>query len=100
MKRASATRLSPQEVTSPKTGSVSSGTISRIDEAPNSTTQNTPLLSVPGAGSRENQTISGDDRIRQRAYELYVQSGYCDGHAEEHWFAAEREIGGKAKDAK
>jgi hypothetical protein len=38
-----------------------------------------------------------DEQIRQRAYELYVESGYQDGHAEEHWFAAENEIQKKAE---
>jgi DUF2934 family protein len=31
-------------------------------------------------------------RIRERAYEIWVASGYRDGQAEQHWLAAEREI--------
>jgi len=32
------------------------------------------------------------DRIRQRAYYLWLASGCCDGDAEQHWLTAEREI--------
>ena len=32
------------------------------------------------------------DRIRTRAYEIWVASGFRDGQAEQHWLAAEREI--------
>ncbi len=32
------------------------------------------------------------DRIRERAYELWAESGYCDGQAEQNWLAAEAEI--------
>lgn len=33
-----------------------------------------------------------EQQIRARAYELYEQSGRIDGHAEQHWLAAEIEI--------
>jgi hypothetical protein len=32
------------------------------------------------------------DRIRARAYEIWVASGSRDGEAEQHWLAAESEI--------
>jgi hypothetical protein len=32
------------------------------------------------------------DRIRERAYEIWVSSGCRHGEAEQHWFAAEQEI--------
>ena len=32
------------------------------------------------------------DEIERKAYEIYEQRGCEDGHAEEHWFAAEREL--------
>jgi hypothetical protein len=32
------------------------------------------------------------DRIRERAYYLWLASGGCDGDAEQHWLIAEREI--------
>ena len=35
--------------------------------------------------------------IRIRAYELYVEGGSQDGHAEEDWLNAEREIRGHSK---
>jgi hypothetical protein len=33
-----------------------------------------------------------EQRIRERAYELWAMSGYPHGRDEEHWCAAEREI--------
>jgi hypothetical protein len=33
-----------------------------------------------------------EQRIRERAYELWATSGYPHGHDEDHWCAAEREI--------
>jgi hypothetical protein len=33
-----------------------------------------------------------EQRIRERAYELWAISGYSHGRDEEHWCAAEREI--------
>jgi len=32
------------------------------------------------------------DRIRERAYEIWIASGYRDGQAEQHWLAAEQEV--------
>jgi hypothetical protein len=32
------------------------------------------------------------DRIRERAYEIWIASGFRDDEAEQHWLAAEREI--------
>jgi hypothetical protein len=31
-------------------------------------------------------------RIRERAYQLWVSSGYCNGQADQHWLIAEREV--------
>jgi hypothetical protein len=45
--------------------------------------------------SPERKTAAFDDlhaRINCRAYELYVQRGCREGHAEEDWLEAEREI--------
>jgi hypothetical protein len=33
-----------------------------------------------------------ENRIRQRAYEIWTTHGCVDGHADQHWLAAEREI--------
>jgi hypothetical protein len=30
--------------------------------------------------------------IRERAYQLWTETGYQDGHSEIHWLAAQREI--------
>lgn len=35
------------------------------------------------------------ERIRRRAYELFVQRGYENGHDTEDWLQAEREIAGE-----
>jgi hypothetical protein len=32
------------------------------------------------------------DRIRERAYEIWVASGSPEGEAEQHWLTAEKEI--------
>jgi len=32
------------------------------------------------------------ERIRERAYEMWIASGYRDGEADQHWLAAEQEI--------
>src|SRR5262249_4609855 len=32
------------------------------------------------------------DRIRERAYEIWIESGYRDGEAEQHWLTAEQEV--------
>jgi hypothetical protein len=33
-----------------------------------------------------------EQRIRQRAYEIWNADGRADGKADEHWLAAEREV--------
>jgi DUF2934 family protein len=41
------------------------------------------------------------DRIRERAYEIWMASGCRHGQAEQHWFAAEQELkAGTSRDAK
>ena len=46
------------------------------------------------------------ERIRERAYEIWIASGCRDGEADQHWLAAEQEIlfsqrsGGRAKDCR
>lgn len=37
-----------------------------------------------------------EEKIRQRAYQLYEQRGRDNGHAEEDWLRAEREVKGLA----
>jgi hypothetical protein len=32
------------------------------------------------------------NRIRQRAYEIWIATGHRDGEADQHWLAAEQEI--------
>ena len=33
-----------------------------------------------------------ENRIRERAYEIWAAHGYVHGQADQHWLAAEREI--------
>jgi hypothetical protein len=33
-----------------------------------------------------------ENRIRERAYEIWTANGRMDGQADHHWFAAERKI--------
>jgi hypothetical protein len=33
-----------------------------------------------------------EQEIRERAYELFVKSGYQHGHDREHWLEAERQV--------
>ena len=41
------------------------------------------------------------DRIRERAYEIWMATGCRHGQAEQHWFTAEQEIrAGSSLDAK
>ena len=35
---------------------------------------------------------TGQDRIAQRAYQIWLESGRPEGHDLEHWLAAEREL--------
>jgi hypothetical protein len=35
------------------------------------------------------------DKIAARAYEIWQASGRLDGHDQEHWFQAERELRGR-----
>ncbi|HEY7243267.1 MAG TPA: DUF2934 domain-containing protein [Xanthobacteraceae bacterium] len=38
------------------------------------------------------QPASFYDRIRNRAYELWIAGGRLDGQADQHWLTAEREV--------
>jgi hypothetical protein len=40
----------------------------------------------------ENEMQDLERSIRQRAYQIWTESGCQDGHAETHWLAAQREI--------
>jgi hypothetical protein len=37
------------------------------------------------------------ERIRERAYEIWIASGCRDGEADQHWLAAEQEIAAVTK---
>jgi hypothetical protein len=40
-----------------------------------------------------------EERIRQRAYQLYAEGGFQDGNAESDWLAAEQELADKEGEA-
>jgi hypothetical protein len=46
---------------------------------------------VPVISAGRTEGYQNFDRIRWRAYELYVRNGYRSGHALDDWLAAERE---------
>jgi hypothetical protein len=46
------------------------------------------------------QSPLGDERIRARAYELYLERGDRPGNDVEDWLRAEREVTVRAQDAK
>jgi hypothetical protein len=48
----------------------------------------------PDTGEAAQPRVEQDlsDRIRERAYEMWIASGYRDGEAEQHWLAAEHQI--------
>lgn len=59
--------------------------------------------SQPGAQKSDVRSITSakpaagaiaPDKIAARAYEIWQASGRADGHDQEHWFQAERELRG------
>ena len=40
-------------------------------------------------------TTHDEENVRARAYELYAVRGRIDGHTEEDWLQAEREVAGR-----
>jgi hypothetical protein len=55
-----------------------------------------PLVSIDACGLASiTGSIMADDieqRIRERAYHMWLSSGGVDGNADRHWLAAEREV--------
>lgn len=43
---------------------------------------------------RDAAITTHEEKVRARAYELYEARGRTDGHAEEDWLQAEREVAG------
>jgi hypothetical protein len=65
-------------------------TVSRLDSASVSKPESLSISS-PESGTSEKQRVN-EERIRQRAYEIYEDGGFQDGNADRDWFAAEREL--------
>jgi Protein of unknown function (DUF2934) len=98
MKPASATIDSPSPVISTNPSRVPAHKPSQVEDAvvPKDSTpsehQTSQSPSVAHTSASQQRPLPGEEQIRQKAYELYVEGGYCDGRAEEDWFAAEREL--------
>ena len=59
--------------------------------------ETSPVLQIkknpsPVSTISANSSTDVEARIRQRAYELYVERGYTAGFDEEDWLRAEREV--------
>ena len=95
MKSVTATSPLPRESPQPKPVSVMPQINVRPgDKLPDSTAQST----FPSSAQKpESTVVPGEEQIRRRAYELYVEDGCRDGSDQEHWFAAERELNRKNK---
>jgi hypothetical protein len=69
-------------------------------KTPRTTPANKQVLTMPEAGSatlvrKSPANSSSSDlevKIRERAYELYLERGSTPGHENEDWLTAEREI--------
>ncbi|MBZ5648678.1 MAG: DUF2934 domain-containing protein [Acidobacteriia bacterium] len=59
------------------------------------TTESTARRPVAVFASAARSDGSLEERIRQRAYELYEQEGRQEGRDQEYWFRAEAEILGR-----
>jgi len=69
----------------------------RASEAPKAKRSKPPAAGAPDKGANGVNPKAlvpwpSDEAIAARAYEIYAESGYQDGHAEDHWFQAEREL--------
>lgn len=53
-----------------------------------------PAKAAASAGRGPLRRTPSQEEIATRAYELYVQRGCAEGHAEEDWAQAERELSG------
>jgi Protein of unknown function (DUF2934) len=80
----------------PTSSSKGSSGVSRIDRevvpSLSKTEKNSDDVTFATLGTKSSSDAADESRIRERAYELYVQGGYADGHADEHWYIASREI--------
>jgi hypothetical protein len=47
------------------------------------------------ASAKSSAGTVATDKIAARAYEIWQASGRLDGHDQEHWFQAERELRGR-----
>ena len=63
----------------------------QVDKQPQPKTGSDPRSSTARASTMQ-ATVPSQDRIRERAYELYESRGREPGQDEQDWFCAEQEI--------
>jgi hypothetical protein len=80
------TTSNKQVLTMPEAGSVSPAKRISSTEIPTAGAART------GSSNNHSGSTDLDEKIRQRAYELYQQRGQGDGFEHEDWLKAEREI--------
>ncbi len=61
--------------------------VAKIQAAVQKTETARPRAAAPPAGGGVPQ-----EKIAERAYQIWLANGCPDGHAQEHWFQAEREL--------
>jgi len=69
--------------------------LARWNKKPTTSGKPAPLQAVPGGRGKEG-SLSLEDEIRRRAYEIYLQRGNAPGSQHDDWLAAEREIRAQA----
>jgi hypothetical protein len=67
---------------------------------PNAVAKKPEAKTEPKPGDKAKAPVDLTPQIAKRAYELYKQHGYQDGHATQDWAQAEQEIRKDAADKK
>jgi Protein of unknown function (DUF2934) len=62
-------------------------------------TQVEPVTTSPEFAHESQSSAGLDEKIRMRAYQLYLQRGRNGGSPEQDWFQAQKEICGEQKSA-
>jgi hypothetical protein len=83
------TKSNKQVLAMPEAGSVSPNKRNSTAETPTASNGRTT------SSANNSATNNVEEKIRQRAYELYAERGYVAGYEHEDWLRAEREILGQ-----
>jgi hypothetical protein len=74
----------------------SSALVKAEEAAPTATPKAKRAKAAAATNGRESKAPTAawpsHEAVAARAYELYVEGGCQDGHAEDHWYQAEREL--------